>query len=113
MNRLGIDWARPQRADACLPSAALREVGVGIDERPCSGRPVRKSVGAENTIPADIFTYEAARGALQPIIEKVWRQCEGAGIRGRTVTLKVKYADFQQVTRSRTCQAAIATSAEI
>ena len=34
---------------------------------------------------------------LQPIIEKVWRTCEGAEIRGRTVTLKVKYADFQQI----------------
>ena len=33
---------------------------------------------------------------LQPIIEKVWRTCEGAEIRGRTVTLKVKYADFQR-----------------
>ena len=50
---------------------------------------------------------------LQPIIEKVWRTCEGAEIRGRTVTLKVKYADFQQITRSRTGQALFSTRAEI
>ena len=31
----------------------------------------------------------------------MWRHCEGTGARGRTVTLKVKYTDFQQVTRSR------------
>ena len=50
---------------------------------------------------------------LQPIIEKVWRTCEGAEIRGRTVTLKVKYDDFQQITRSRTGQALLSTRAEI
>jgi DNA polymerase-4 len=42
------------------------------------------------------------RVALQPIIEKVWRHCEQTGVRGRTVTLKVKFSDFQQITRSRT-----------
>ena len=52
------------------------------------------------------------RGA-PAIIEKVWRTCEGAEIRGRTVTLKVKYADFQQITRSRTGQALFSTRAEI
>jgi DNA polymerase-4 len=50
---------------------------------------------------------------LQPIIEKVWRTCEGAEFRGRTVTLKVKYADFQQITRSRTSQVLFSTRAEI
>jgi DNA polymerase-4 len=38
---------------------------------------------------------------LQPILDKVWIHCEQTGIRGRTVTLKVKYADFRQITRSR------------
>jgi len=47
------------------------------------------------------FTFEAAQDALLPIIDKVWRHCESAKTRGRTVTLKVKYADFQQITRSR------------
>jgi nucleotidyltransferase/DNA polymerase involved in DNA repair len=74
---------------------------------------IRKSLGAENTFSADIFTFEAACEVLQPIIEKVWRTCEGAEIRGRTVTLKVKYADFQQITRSRTGQALFSTRAEI
>jgi nucleotidyltransferase/DNA polymerase involved in DNA repair len=36
------------------------------------------------------------------LIAKVSRHCEANGTRGRTVTLKVKYADFQQITRSRT-----------
>ena len=41
------------------------------------------------------------RHELQPLIDKVWRWCERTGVRGRTVTLKVKYADFRQITRSR------------
>ena len=41
------------------------------------------------------------REALEPIIARVWRHCEASGIRGRTVTLKVKFADFQQITRSK------------
>jgi DNA polymerase-4 len=88
-------------------------IARGIDERPVRADRIRKSLGAENTFSADIFTFEAACEVLQPIIEKVWRTCEGAEIRGRTVTLKVKYADFQQITRSRTGQALLSTRAEI
>src|ERR1700730_15078065 len=76
----------------------------GIDERPVRADRMRKSVGAENTFPADLFTYEAARDALREIVDKVWEYCERPGIRGRTVTLKVKFANFQQITRSRTGQ---------
>jgi DNA polymerase-4 len=85
----------------------------GIDERPVRTDRIRKSVGAENTFPADLFTHEAARDALREIVEKVWRYCERFGIRGRTVTLKVKFANFQQITRSRTGQTQIATLSEL
>jgi DNA polymerase-4 len=71
------------------------------------------SVGAENTFPADLLTYETAREALREIVDKVWRYCEGAGIRGRTVTLKVKFANFQQITRSRTGKMQIGTRNEL
>src|SRR6202045_638056 len=50
---------------------------------------------------------------LQEIIVKVWSYCEGSGIRGRTVTLKVKFANFQQITRSRTGQMQIRTRSEL
>jgi len=81
----------------------------GIDDRPvCSDR-VRKSIGAETTFHADIFTAEEARAALEPLIAKVWSYCEGSAIRGRTATLKAKYADFRQITRSRSVDGAIAS----
>jgi len=85
----------------------------GIDERPVRADRTRKSVGAENTFPADLLTYEAARDALREIVDKVWRYCEGSGIRGRTVTLKVKFANFQIITRSRTGQMQISTRGEL
>jgi len=74
----------------------------GVDERPVSADRVRKSVGAETTFRADLFTPEEARDALEPLIRKIWTYCEASAIRGRTATLKAKYADFHQVTRSRT-----------
>ena len=85
----------------------------GVDERPvCVGR-VRKSIGAENTFSADLLTVAEARAALRPIVENVWRHCEETTTRARTVTLKAKYADFHQVTRSRTGQVPFATQAAV
>jgi DNA polymerase-4 len=85
----------------------------GIDERPVRADRRRQSFGAETTFPADLFTYGAARTALQEIIDKLWRYCEGDGLRGRTITLKVKFADFRQITRSRTAQKQIETRSEL
>jgi DNA polymerase-4 len=88
-------------------------IARGVDERPVRADRVRKSVGAENTFIADLITLSDARNALQPIIEKVWRYCEATGTRGRTVTLKVKYANFHQITRSTTVAEVLATKAEL
>ncbi len=74
---------------------------------------IRKSVGAENTFAQDLTAFDAMREALQPIIDKVWRCCEKSGLRGRTVVLKVKYADFHQITRSRTLAGTVASRAAL
>ena len=85
----------------------------GVDERPVHANRIRKSVGAENTFSADLFAYEAARDALREIVDKVWDYCEGSDIRGRTVTLRVKFANFQIITRSRTGQIPVKTRSEL
>jgi DNA polymerase-4 len=85
----------------------------GIDERPVCADRIRKSIGAETTFSADLFTLDETRAILSPLIAKVWAHCEESTIRARTVTLKAKYADFQQVTRSRTGETALATQAAI
>jgi DNA polymerase-4 len=76
-------------------------ISRGIDERPVRANRIRKSVGAENTFSQDLVDYEALATELHPLIEKVWRHCEITGARGRTATLKVKFSDFELITRSR------------
>jgi DNA polymerase-4 len=88
-------------------------IARGVDERQVSADRARKSIGAENTFARDIHDRESALTELKPIIDKVWRLCESMAIRGKTVTLKVKYADFQQVTRSRTNKSPISTQEEL
>jgi DNA polymerase-4 len=88
-------------------------ISRAIDERPVRANRVRKSVGAENTFAEDLTTFEAMHEALQPIVGKVWRHCESSGARGRTVTLKVKYADFELISRSRSVSGMIASREEL
>src|SRR6201990_471835 len=76
-------------------------ISRGVAEPPVRANRVRKSVGAENTFSQDLADYEALAAELLPLIEKVWRHCETTGTRGRTVTLKVKFSDFELITRSR------------
>ena len=85
----------------------------GIDERPVCADRIRKSIGAETTFNADLFTLDEARVVLGPLIAKVWACCEEMNLRGRTITLKAKYADFQQVTRSRTGELPLETKAVV
>ncbi|MBE7211939.1 MAG: hypothetical protein INR65_13045, partial [Gluconacetobacter diazotrophicus] len=60
----------------------------------------RKSLGAEHTFNADITDLAAAVAALRPALDKVWDGYRRGGRGARTVTLKVKYADFRIVTRA-------------
>jgi DNA polymerase IV len=85
-------------------------ISRGIDERPVRANRIRKSVGAENTFSQDLADYEALAAELQPLIEKVWRHCETTGARGRTATLKVKFSDFELITRSRSVTVIVSES---
>jgi DNA polymerase-4 len=77
-------------------------ISRGIDNREVRANRIRKSVGAENTFFVDLTKFDPMAAELQPLIDKVWRHCEDKGTRGRTVTLKVKFADFELISRSRT-----------
>ena len=110
MNALGIftglDLRRqaPELLDAHFGKAGAYYymAARAVDHRPVKPDRVRKSVGSESTFPEDLTDAEDLLTGLAPAVEAVWRHCEMSGMRGRTVTLKVKYADFRQVTRSRT-----------
>ena len=88
-------------------------IARGVDERAVCADRVRKSVGAENTFAQDLHAFAPMREALEPIITKVWRHCQATGIRGRTLTLKVKFADFRQITRSKSVDDAIDSLTEL
>ena len=50
---------------------------------------------------------------LQPLVDKVWRHCEEKGTRGKTVTLKVKFSDFELISRSRTVVGTVAYRSDL
>ena len=63
---------------------------------------LRKSISAENTFPKDLSSREEFIVAIEDILEELKRRLQKTGIKGRTVTLKIKYQDFTIQTRSRT-----------
>ena len=90
----------------------LYGVARGVDHRPVEAGRVRKSVGAETTFERDLLRWEEVAPALELVFGQVWAACTRGGHIGRTVTVKVRYADFHQVTRSRS-GAAPATQAAL
>lgn len=88
-------------------------ISRGVDERPVRANRVRKSVGAENTFSSDLSEFDDMAERLDRLVDKVWQYCEGSGSRGRTVTLKVKFTDFESMTRSRSVAAPVSSRAEL
>ena len=81
------------------------------DSRPVVADRLRKSVGSENTFAQDLTQFPELLAAVAPLAAEVWDYCQRTGIRARTVTLKVKFADFRQITRSRSLVAPVPTRA--
>jgi DNA polymerase-4 len=71
-----------------------------------------KSVSAEDTFFEDLSDEAILLAELDRIGQTVWSRIEGKGLSGRTVTLKVKYRDFQIVTRCRSFPSAVKDQAE-
>lgn len=90
----------------------LYRASRGIDHRPVRSERIRKSIGGERTYAADLETEAALREALTRIAEMVWERIERQGARGRTVTLKIKYSDFRQITRARSLPGPVGARAE-
>jgi DNA polymerase-4 len=89
----------------------LHGAARGIDERSVRAHRIRKSVGAERTFSDDLSAPSDLITALDPIVEAVWARIEKAEASGRTVTLKVKYNDFRQITRARSFAEPVANRA--
>lgn len=74
----------------------------GIDERDVVPEHFIKSIGHEETYLEDIIEMDAAKKALLSLSNKVARRMRRQGLTGKTIVLKIKYADFVQKTRSKT-----------
>ncbi|MFD2933143.1 DNA polymerase IV [Spirosoma flavum] len=115
MNQLGIFTGLDLRQqDEAFLTRHFGKVGHhyysiarAIDHRPVTPNRERKSVGSETTFEQDLLDPADLTEALHPLLASVWSYCERTGVLGRTVTLKVKYSDFQQITRSRTVLSSI------
>ena len=90
----------------------LYRAARGIDLRPVRSSRIRKSVGGERTFHEDISSGPALRETLENIIDIVWGYIEHAEARGRTLTLKLKYTDFQIMSRATTVDHPIADKTE-
>ena len=83
----------------------IRRLAVGIDERSIEPDPRRKSLGHETTFDRDVRDPSTLRAFLLEASEKVAKRLRTQRIRGRVVTLKLRYADFTTITRRRTLDA--------
>ena len=82
-------------------SSYLYQAARGIDSRQVKPDRARKSIGRERTYGEDLTGDMQLYEALESVVESVWQRIEHAGACGRTVTVKIKYADFRQITRSK------------
>jgi DNA polymerase-4 len=84
-------------------------IARGEDDRPVVPDRPRKSSGSETTFAVDLTEPNEIEAGVRAMADDVWTWCEKHQVFGQTVTVKIKYADFRIVTRSRTLQAPIDT----
>lgn len=75
-------------------------IARGMDERPVRSFRERQSLGKEITLAADVCDVEILMGHIHSLAEKVLAQIQQKNIKPKTITLKIKYANFKQITRS-------------
>jgi DNA polymerase-4 len=102
-----------QRALGTASGAHLHELSWGRDPRPVSPHEPDKSIGAEHTFANDVDDAEEVRAQLLYLSDRVGARLRRAGLVGRTVQLKIRFADFSTITRSRTLPDPTDVSGEI
>jgi DNA polymerase-4 len=82
--------------------ARIHQLATGLDQRDVVVAREAKSIGHEQTFVKDIIDRDESRKALLTLAEKVGHRLRTKGMKGKTLSLKVKYSDFKQVTRAST-----------
>ena len=78
------------------------DIANGIDDRPVVPDRIRKSLGAEHTYEEDLGDRTVLEEKIKGLAKEVYRRLKKSGKPGRTLTVKIKFADFTQITRSNT-----------
>lgn len=91
----------------------LRRLALGDDPRPVVPNRPSKSSSSENTYDADLLSLEAIRAEIERMARQAAAWLARRELLARTVTIKVRYADFTTVTRSHTAAAPTRDSGEI
>ena len=119
MNSLGIGTGADLRCQSIAflqrhfgkSGAWYYAIARGEDDRPVVPDRPRKSSGSETTFADDLTDPIAIEAGVQAMADDVWAWCEKAQAFGHTVTVKIKFADFRQATRSRTLSAPVGSQA--
>src|SRR5712675_1750500 len=112
---LDVRSADEERLRGAVGSLALwlKTLSRGEDPRPVEPDQRRKSLSDENTYAEDLADPEQIRGEIERIARRTAEGLATRKLRARTVTVKVRYADFTTVTRSHTAAAPTCSAAEI
>ncbi|MGC4900783.1 DNA polymerase IV [Micromonospora echinospora] len=122
LRRLGLRTVRDlaeapagllRRAVGEASAAHLHELAWGRDPRGVSPEHVEKSIGAEVTFDTDVSDPDEIRRSLLALADKAGARLRAAGQVGRTVSLKVRFADFRTISRSRTLPVPTDTAREM
>src|SRR5437867_1312338 len=112
---LDVRAAEDERLHRAVGSLAgwLKSLSRGEDPRAVEPDRQRKSLSDENTYEKDLTDLEQIRGEIERIARRTAEGLAKRKLRARTVTIKVRYADFTTVTRSHTAAAPTCDAAEI
>jgi DNA polymerase-4 len=121
MNRLGIHTGANLKAQSLefltrhfgKSGPWYYDIARGIDERPVEPDRPRKSSGSETTLLTDLTDPALVEKEVLGQADEVWAWCEKTRTFGHTVTVKIKYADFRQLTRARTQIKPVTSAAEL
>ena len=91
----------------------VRSMALGQDDHPVVTERETKSVSAETTLAEDVSDLEELRAIVRGQSERVARHLEGSGLQGRTITLKLRLADFTTFTRQVTLPSPVWTADQI
>ena len=108
-----LQRSSPEQLAARFGDSAGRfhQLSLGVDGRPLTSERLAKTIGQERTFDENITDLEILKGILLGEVEQVAERLRRKGASATRVTLKIRFGDFQTITRSRTMPEATSVTA--